>query len=115
MNFKDRLREEIEYQGKLVKEISAEVGISNSTFLSYIDARNVLPNVETAVKIARALNTTVEYLVTGENTKQKAVAHESPKTAALNKELNEIVCDLKKINKSELKTVKSMIHALVKK
>ena len=63
MAFKDRLREEIEYQGLLVKEISAKTGISNSTFLSYIDARGVLPNVETGVKIAKALGVSVEYLV----------------------------------------------------
>lgn len=66
MGFKERLREEIEYRGILIKELSAAAGISNSTFLSYIDARGVLPNVETAVKIARALNVSVEYLVTGE-------------------------------------------------
>ena len=65
MGFKERLREEIEYRGFLVKEVSAAVGISNSTFLSYIDARSVLPNVETAVKIAKFLGVTVEYLVDG--------------------------------------------------
>ena len=67
MGFKERLREEIEYQGFLIKEVSAAVGISNSTFLSYIDARGVLPNVETAVKIAEYLGVTVEYLVNGES------------------------------------------------
>ena len=66
MGFKERLRDEIEYRGLLVKEVSAAVGISNSTFLSYIDARGVLPNVETAVKIAKYLGVTVEYLVEGE-------------------------------------------------
>ena len=66
MGFKERLREEIEYRGLLVKEVSTAVGISNSTFLSYIDARGVLPNVETAVKIAKYLGVTVEYLVEGD-------------------------------------------------
>ena len=66
MGFKERLREEIEYRGLLVKEISAAIGISNSTFLSYIDARGVLPNVETAIKIANYLGVTVEYLVNGD-------------------------------------------------
>lgn len=68
MGFKERLREEIEYRGLLVKEVSAAIGISNSTFLSYIDARGVLPNVETAVKIANYLGVTVEYLVNGDET-----------------------------------------------
>lgn len=65
MDFKDRLREEIEFNGLLGKEIAAKVGISYSTFLSYIDSRSVLPNVETAVKIAKVLGVSVEYLVTG--------------------------------------------------
>ena len=59
MTFRERLRNEIEYKGLMVKEISAAVGISNSTFLSYIDARGVLPNVETAVKIADFLGVSV--------------------------------------------------------
>ena len=67
MGFKERLRDEIEYKGLLVKEISAALGISNSTFLSYIDARGVLPNVETAVKIAKFLGVSVEYLVDGDS------------------------------------------------
>ena len=66
MGFKERLRDEIEYRGLLIKEVSAAVGISNSTFLSYIDARGVLPNVETAVKIAKFLGVSVEYLVDGD-------------------------------------------------
>ncbi len=66
MGFKERLREEIEYRGLLIKEISSDLGISNSTFLSYVDARGVLPNVETAVKIAKYLGVSVEYLVDGD-------------------------------------------------
>lgn len=65
MSFKENLREEIEFNGILVKELAARVGISNSTMLSYIDSRGVLPNVETAVKIAAALGVTVESLVGG--------------------------------------------------
>ena len=76
MTFKDRLRAEIEYKGLPIKEISKAAGISHNTFLSYIDSRGYLPNVETAVKIAKILGVSVEYLVTGdssitEDTEQK--------------------------------------------
>ena len=103
MAFKDRLREEIEYQGLLVKEISAKTGISNSTFLSYIDARSVLPNVETGVKIAKALGVSVEYLVNGERPPQ------DPKYAAI----SDIVRDLYLLSPAQLETVKRMIHGLI--
>lgn len=76
MDFKDRLREEIEFKGLLGKEIAAQVGISYSTFLSYIDQRGVLPNVETAVKIAGVLGVSVEYLVTGANDSNKSTREE---------------------------------------
>ena len=71
MGFKERLRDEIEYRGLLIKEVSAALGISNSTFLSYVDARGVLPNVETAVKIVKYLGVSVEYLVEGESPSEK--------------------------------------------
>ncbi|MBR1638666.1 MAG: helix-turn-helix transcriptional regulator [Treponema sp.] len=51
-----------------VKELAAAAGISGNTLLSYIDARGYLPNVETAVKIAKTLGVSVEYLVTGKRT-----------------------------------------------
>lgn len=104
MNFKERLREEIEYRGLLIKEISSKVGISNSTFLSYIDARGVLPNVETGVKIAKALGVSVEYLVTGEDSVQN-LRHDN---------IKDIIRDLMLISPSKLETVKQMIHGLVK-
>lgn len=87
MGFKERLRDEIEYRGLLVKEVSAAIGISNSTFLSYIDARGVLPNVETAVKIAKYLGVTVEYLVDGDSTDKE-------------KNDNSFISEKKKLNKS---------------
>ena len=80
MGFRERLREEIEFRGFLVKEISSAVGLSNSTFLSYIDARGVLPNVETAVKIAKYLGVTVEYLVNGEESDKEKIQIQKEKS-----------------------------------
>ena len=103
MSFKDRLRQEIEYKGLLVKELSAEVGISNSTFLSYIDARGVLPNVETAVKIASVLGVSVEYLVTGKD----------PIYNSKHIDIQGITHDLIKLTPYQMEIIKKMVHALV--
>ena len=105
MTFKDRLREEIEYKGILIKEISAEIGISNNTFLSYINSRNVMPNVETAVKIAKVLNVSGEYLVTGEDSLH----------TEKNKHLRDLIKDLSNIDEKTLLVLKTMIHALVQR
>lgn len=106
MGFKERLREEIEYRGILIKELSAAAGISNSTFLSYIDARGVLPNVETAVKIAKALNVSVEYLVTGEtqNPNEKSARYSAKVFHAAEK--------LSKLSEHDFKVADKMIDFL---
>ena len=65
MKFKENLKSELIYSGIMVKELSAITGIRRHTLDNYLNTKNTLPNVENAVKIARALGVTVEYLVTG--------------------------------------------------
>jgi len=75
MGFKENLKSELNYSGILVKELSAITGIKKHTLDNYLNTHNSLPNVEAAVKIARALGVSVEYLVTGEeNHKKKMVS-----------------------------------------
>ena len=103
MSFKDRLRKEIENRGFLIKEMSAKVGISNSTFLSYIDARGVLPNIETGVKIAKILDVSAEYLVTGEDEKIDIKKRT---------DIQDIVRDLYSLNQNQIEIIKKMVHGL---
>lgn len=65
MGFKENLREEMEFQDIKPKELADKTGISVNTLRNYINAHDALPNIDSAVKIAKALNTTVEELVEG--------------------------------------------------
>lgn len=65
-DFKTNLRNELDYQGLTVKELSAKTGIPKPTLSCYLSSRKTMPTADAAVKIAKALNVTVEYLVTGE-------------------------------------------------
>lgn len=65
MSFKDNLKNELTYQGILVKELSLKTGINKRTLDNYLREKGSMPPADYAVKIAKALNTTVEYLVTG--------------------------------------------------
>lgn len=67
MTFKDRVREEMKFQGLTAKELAAKVGISVNTLNMYIGYRESLPSVEIGIKIAKSLNVSLEYLVTGIN------------------------------------------------
>lgn len=65
-DFRTNLRNELDYQGLTVKELSAKTGIPKPTLSCYLSSRKTMPTADAAVKIAKALNVTVEYLVTGE-------------------------------------------------
>ena len=65
--FRDNLKDQINYKVMIIKELAAKTGISKRTIDTYVDNRAVIPNAEIAVKLANALDTTVEYLVTGKN------------------------------------------------
>ena len=71
MDFRDRLREEIEYSGLLDKEVADRAGITKRAIDSYVGARGCMPSAEVAVRLARVLGCSVEYLVTGRDTRQR--------------------------------------------
>lgn len=52
---------------KKIKTIAEEIGVSVST-LSMAKSQGNFPKIETLYAIAQNLNTTMEYLLTGENT-----------------------------------------------
>ena len=66
VGFKENLKSELAYQDMQVKELAEITGISRYTLGNYLSARERIPTADVAVKIARALGVTVEYLVTGE-------------------------------------------------
>jgi len=74
MNFRDRLRELIEFSGMLDKEVAEKVGISKNAIDSYVGSRACMPSLEVGVRLAKVLGVSVEYLVTGiDSTKETEV------------------------------------------
>lgn len=66
LDFWVRVKNRLDYQDTTQKELAEKIGESYNTLQSWIN-RNRLPNAEQSVKIASALNTSVEFLVTGRN------------------------------------------------
>lgn len=66
-NFRENLKDELEYQDITIKELSLKTEISNRSIENYLSKRESIPPADYAVKIAKALGVTVEYLVTGRN------------------------------------------------
>lgn len=101
------MKEELNFSGMLVKELAAKTGLNKRTIDKYLRVNGSIPSAEAAVKIARVLKVSVEYLVTGQDscpvrpTVRSSVRSLIKVAESLDKELCEVVLglaeDLKKL------------------
>ncbi len=66
-SFKENLRDFLDYKDITIKELSFLTGVPRRSIENYLNARSSMPPADYACKIAKALGTTVEYLVNHEN------------------------------------------------
>lgn len=91
MGFRENLKEELSFQGMLVKELAIKTGISKHTLDHYLAQDYILPSAENALKIAQILGVSVEYLLTGtDSTIPTAI---KPEIIGLVKKLNHLNCE----------------------
>ena len=103
-NFKTNLRAELDYLGLTVKELGAKTGIAKGTLDCYLGVRASMPPADIAVKIAKALGVTVEYLVTGRESKKQ--------DKLLDHNIRSIINILIELNKKDIKTVLGLAEIL---
>ena len=86
--------------------VAAAVGISDST-LSSLKIGVRYPPVDIAIKIAKNLNTTVEFLVTG----KQATSFKDQKMLSLYKKYEKVIVNLEMLDQERRKSVEEMIDA----
>ena len=101
LQFWNNVKDELDYKDMSQKELSASTDISYNTLQSWI-TKDRLPDAEDAVKIAKALNVSVEKLVTGQEDISKD----------LNKETNELLHDIRHLSDEDFRIAKTIIHRL---
>ena len=65
-SFKENLRDYLDYKDITIKGLAFQTGIPKRSIENYLNARSSMPPADYACKIAKALGTTVEYLVNHE-------------------------------------------------
>jgi transcriptional regulator with XRE-family HTH domain len=103
--FREKLRDELDYQGLTVKELSEKSGIKKTTIDSYLGARESLPPIDIGVKLATALGISVEALVDDSLTNGKALYY-------IPEKYREIISDLSVLPSDIINGLKIQIHAL---
>ncbi|MBQ4555222.1 MAG: helix-turn-helix transcriptional regulator [Spirochaetaceae bacterium] len=104
MCFAENLKEMLESKDIEIKELAYGTGISKNTIDNYLSGQKSIPNAENAVKIAKYLGTTVEYLVTGtilDNLQSQ--------------DISKTIKNLYRLNKTDLEAVKTIISSLAQK
>ena len=91
-SFKDRINDELEYQDISKKDFAERTGISINTLNMYL-YRGSIPAADVAVRMAQALNTTTEYLVTGADSTTPP-SKSGTKSDWQKKEINHILASL---------------------
>lgn len=109
MSFGTRLKEEIEYTGIQYKELAAKADVKLRALFTYVASEPSMPPADVAVRIARALNVSVEYLVDGRKTDSKA--HHSSTTNLPQKQAN-LLKSFDNLSSIEQKAVIKLIDTL---
>jgi transcriptional regulator with XRE-family HTH domain len=104
MSFRENLKAQLRYADIQVKELAVLSGIKQQTIASYLTSRGRIPSAETAVRIARALKVTVEYLVNGT---------ESSHDTSMNLPLRQLGQSLEKLSEVDRKVVYEMAFHLI--
>jgi len=104
-NFRENLRNELDFQGIVVKELSAKTKIPISTLDCYLRTQSTEPSAENAVKIAQALQVSVEYLVIG-----KDIGY-GWRQKASNRDTQEIIHHLERLTPVQHKAVLRLLIA----
>ena len=107
-SFRENLRNELDFQDIKVKELSDRCGIPKATLECYLRTQSTEPSVENAVKIARELKVSVEYLVIGEDT-----ASEYKKTN-FSHEAQEIIRWVGNLNNEQCRAILKLVQSFKK-
>lgn len=108
MTFAENLREVIKITDMTTKELADKTGINENTISSYLKTNGSIPTADKAVKIAEALNTTVEFLVTGFETDFYRMHHTSSK-------FTKAISSLEKLPEETREPILKMIFELSQK
>ena len=103
MGFRENLKDELKYQDIKVKELAAKTGVSKRAIDHYLAEKHTEPTAETAVKIAKELGVSVEYLVTGKN---------ASIPDNINPDVIELIKDINYLPDEDIAFVKEMVRRL---
>lgn len=112
MSFNENLKEAMFCKGLTTVQLAALTDINSGTISNYLKTKGSMPPVDKALKLAKALDVSVDFLVNGFEEKRKSsIQQKSPFTI----EVFKIAQKMDGLEKDELAIITSMIDLLKKR
>ena len=112
MSFKENLKEAMYCKNLTTIQLAELADINSGTISSYLKTKNSMPPVDKALKLAKALDVSVDFLVNGFDSKtESSIQQKSPFSI----EVFRIAQKMDGLEKDELAIITSMIDLLKSK
>jgi len=105
MNFWEKVDNELKFLGKTRKELATAVGF-NAANISFGIKRNSIPYADTALKVARFLGVSLDYLLD---------MNEEPNQNTSNLQILEIENRLRRFSQNDLNAILTVVNAINEK
>ena len=110
MSFRENLKAELEFKDMKVKELAACSGINRRTIDQYLATAAKMPSAENAVKIAAALQVSVEYLVLGKDSNDFTL--DNNYMIKLYKKYYRLIANLEKLTQPKQEIIENLANVL---
>ncbi len=112
MSFKENLKEAMYCKNLTTVQLAALTNINPGTISSYLKTKNSMPPADKALKLAKALDVSVDFLVNGFDSKsESSIQQKSPFPI----EVFKIAKELDGLDKEELAIITSMVRFIKKR
>ena len=112
MSFKENLKEAMYCKNLTTVQLAALTGINSGTISSYLKTKNSMPPVDKALKLAKVLDVSVDFLVNGfESKTESSIQQKSP----FSLDVFKIAQKLDGFDKDELAIISDLINFIKNK
>lgn len=112
MSFNENLKEAMYCKNLTTVQLAALADINSGTISNYLKTKGSMPPADKALKLAKALDVSVDFLVNGFDTKtESSIQQKSPFPI----EVFKIAQNMIDLEKDELSAIKTMVDVLKKK
>lgn len=112
MNFNENLKEAMYCKNLTTQQLASLTGINSGTISNYLKTKGAMPPADKALKLANALDVSVDFLVNGFESKKDV---SSPQKSPFSIDVFKIAQKLNRLDRDELAIIATMADFLNKR